>query len=103
MTTCIASCVHSEIFFCVFCRLDVFKIVISNIIYVFFMKDSTSFEVTTNFLLLFRALELQKPFRNDPRSPLILPNVLAAQKPIPGAPVTIDNVQFGICPKRRSL
>jgi serine/threonine protein kinase len=43
---------------------------------------------------------LQKPFRNDPRSPLISPNVLAAQAPIPGAPVTIDNVQFGMFVQR---
>ena len=44
--------------------------------------------------------QLQKPFRNDPRSPLISPNVLAAQTPIPGAPVTIDNVQFGMFVQR---
>jgi hypothetical protein len=44
--------------------------------------------------------ELQKPLRNDPRSPLLSPNVVAAQKPIPGAPITIDNVQFGMFVQR---
>jgi serine/threonine protein kinase len=44
--------------------------------------------------------ELQKSFRNDPRSPLISPNVLAAQTLLPGAPVTIDNVQFGMFVQR---
>ena len=44
--------------------------------------------------------ELQKPLRNDSLSPLVADSIVAAQPPIPGAPVTIDNVQLGMFVQR---
>jgi serine/threonine protein kinase len=44
--------------------------------------------------------ELQKPLRNDSLSPLVANYIVAAQPPIPGAPVTIDNVQLGMFVQR---
>ncbi|KAL7531101.1 hypothetical protein ACHAXR_003845, partial [Thalassiosira sp. AJA248-18] len=39
--------------------------------------------------------QVQGALRSDLRSPLLLPNVIAAQTAVPGAPVTIDNIQLG--------
>lgn len=43
---------------------------------------------------------LQDPLRSDPRSPLLTNTVVAAQVPVPGVPVTIDNVQLGMFVQR---
>ena len=40
--------------------------------------------------------QLQHALRNDPLSPLLLPNVTAAETAKPGAVITIDNVQLGM-------
>ena len=44
--------------------------------------------------------QLERPLRYDPRSPLLVDNVSAAEIPIPGSPVTIDNVQIGMFVQR---
>jgi serine/threonine protein kinase len=45
-------------------------------------------------------VQLQHPLRHDPKSPLLLPHVSAAQIPTPGAAVTIDNIQLGLFVQR---
>ena len=45
-------------------------------------------------------LDLQTPFRTDPRSPLLAPYLTAALPPDPGAAVTIDNIQLGMLVQR---
>ena len=45
-------------------------------------------------------LDLQTPFRTDPRSPLLAPFLTAAHPPDPGAAVTIDNLQLGMLVQR---
>lgn len=44
--------------------------------------------------------EISKPLHQDPKSPLLMPYVTAAQTPKPGAPVTIDNLQLGMFVQR---
>ena len=44
--------------------------------------------------------QLQDPLRKDPLSPLLQPNIVAAQTARPGAPVTMDNVQLGMLVQR---
>jgi serine/threonine protein kinase len=44
--------------------------------------------------------DLAGPLRNDPRSPLLLGTVVAAQTLIPGEPVTIDNIRLGMFVQR---
>ena len=40
--------------------------------------------------------QIEKPLQEDPRSPLLADTVVAAKTALPGAPVTIDNVQLGM-------
>jgi len=44
--------------------------------------------------------QLQQPLRHDPKSPLLLPHLTAAQTATPGVPVTVDNVQLGMFVQR---
>ncbi|KAL7533138.1 hypothetical protein ACHAWF_004362 [Thalassiosira exigua] len=44
--------------------------------------------------------QLQHALRNDPLSPLLLPNITAAQTANPGDLITIDNVQLGMLCQR---
>ena len=44
--------------------------------------------------------QVQKPLRNDPLSPLLTKYVAGAKSPVPGAPVSVDNVQLGMFVQR---
>jgi len=44
--------------------------------------------------------QLQHALRTDPLSPLLLPKLAAAKAAMPGAPVTVDNLQLGMLVQR---
>jgi serine/threonine protein kinase len=50
----------------------------------------------------FAPSQLRQPLREDPLSPLLQDYIPAAQRPVPGAPVTIDNIQLGMFVQRAS-